>query len=65
MSRTLFKVLYIITAVAIEEIFKFSVGLARLVNKVCTQSLIFGTQQEKRLIDDHIVKLIIQSELSS
>jgi len=54
----------IFTAAAIEEIFKFSGGLARLVNKVCTQCLIFGAQQEKRLIDDHMVKLIIQSELS-
>jgi len=54
----------IFTHAAIEEIFKFSGGLARLVNKVCTQCLIFGAQQEKRLIDDHMVKLIIQSELS-
>ena len=54
----------IFTDAAIDEIFKYTVGLARIINKLCTQCLILGTQQEKRLIDDHMVKLIIQSELS-
>ena len=54
----------IFTDAAIDEISKYAGGLARMINKLCTQCLIFGFQQGKRLIDDHIVKLIIQSELS-
>ncbi len=49
---------------AIEEIYRFSSGAARLINKVCTQSLIYGAQNGKRIIDDHIVKRVIQGELS-
>lgn len=53
----------IFTDAAIEEISKYSGGLARLINKLCTQCLIFGSQTGKRLLDDHMVKLVIQSEL--
>jgi type II secretory pathway predicted ATPase ExeA len=49
---------------AIDEIFRFSGGAARLVNKVCTHCLIFGAQNGRRIIDDHMVKLVIQGELS-
>lgn len=48
---------------AIDEIFRFSTGAARLVNKVCTHSLLYGAQNGKRIIDDHMVKLVIQGEL--
>ncbi len=54
----------IFTDAAIEEISKYSGGVARMINKLCTQCLIFGSHQGKRLIDDHIIKLIIQTELS-
>jgi len=49
---------------AIDEIFRFSGGAARLVNKVCTHCLIYGAQNGRRIIDDHMVKLVIQGELS-
>jgi general secretion pathway protein A len=49
---------------AIDEIFRYSGGAARLVNKVCTHCLIYGSQNGKRIIDDHMVKLVIQGELS-
>lgn len=48
---------------AIEEIYRFSSGAARLVNKVCTHCLLYGAQNGKRIIDDHMVKLVIQGEL--
>jgi len=47
----------------IEEIYRFSSGAARLVNKVCTHCLLYGAQNGKRIIDDHMVKLVIQGEL--
>ena len=49
---------------AIDEIFRYSGGAARLVNKVCTHCLIYGAQNGKRIIDDRMVKLVIQGELS-
>ncbi len=54
----------IFTDNAVDEIFKFSSGTARLINKVCTHCLLFGAQNGKRIIDDHMVKLVIQGELT-
>lgn len=49
---------------ALDEIFRFSSGAARLVNKLCTHCMIYGSQNGRRIIDDHMVKLVIQGELS-
>lgn len=54
----------IFTDGAIEEIYRFSGGTARMLNKVCTHSLLYGAQSKKPLIDDHMVKYVIQGELS-
>lgn len=49
---------------AIDEIFKYSSGSARLINKLCTHCLLFGAQNGRKIIDDHMVKLVIQGELA-
>jgi general secretion pathway protein A len=49
---------------AVDEIHRFSSGSARLINKVCTHSLIYGAQNKRRIIDDHMLKQVIQGELS-
>lgn len=49
---------------AIGSIFQFSSGSARLINKVCTNCLIYGALNKRRIIDDHMVKHVIQGELS-
>lgn len=49
---------------ALDVIFQYSSGAARLVNKLCTHCLLYGSQNGKRIIDDHITKLVIQGELS-
>jgi type II secretory pathway predicted ATPase ExeA len=49
---------------AIDDIYRFSSGAPRLVNKVCTHCLIYGAQNGRRIIDDHMVKLVVQGELS-
>lgn len=54
----------IFSSAAFDEIYKYSSGVARLVNKAATQSLIYGAQNGRRIIDDHMVKLVIQGELS-
>ena len=49
---------------AIDEIFQFSSGISRLINKACTSSLIYGAQNRKSIIDDRMAKLVIECELS-
>lgn len=49
---------------AMDSIFQFSSGSARLINKVCTNCLIYGALNKRRIIDDHMVKHVIQGELS-
>lgn len=49
---------------AVDEIFRYSSGAARLINKVCTHCLLYGAQNGRRIIDDHMVKLVIQGELA-
>jgi type II secretory pathway predicted ATPase ExeA len=54
----------IFTDAAIDDIFKFTGGTMRFINKVCTASLMYGAQNHKTVIDDHMVKLIINNEFS-
>lgn len=54
----------IFTEAGLDEIFKYSGGHARLINKLCTHCLLYGGQNKKRIIDDHMVKQVIQGELS-
>jgi type II secretory pathway predicted ATPase ExeA len=48
---------------AVSEIFRYSAGAARLINKLCTHCLIHGSQHNKKIIDDHIVRQVIEEEL--
>lgn len=49
---------------AVDDIYRISGGCARIINKVCTHCLLYGSQNERRIIDDHMVKLVSESELS-
>lgn len=53
----------IFSVAAIDDIFKFSSGIPRLINKVCTSSLLYGAQNRKTIIDDRMVALVIECEL--
>lgn len=39
---------------AISEIYRYASGSPRLINKACTHYLVYGQQQHKNIIDDHI-----------
>lgn len=54
----------VFTEQALQAISQYSSGAARLVNKVCTQVLIYASQSNSRLVDDHMVNRVIQGELS-
>jgi len=49
---------------AFDDIYKFSNGIPRLINKICTASFLYGAQNRKNIVDDRMVKLIIESELA-
>ena len=51
------------TEAAIDEIFNFSGGIPRQINKACTESLIYGAQNRKTILDDRMVKMIVEQEL--
>jgi type II secretory pathway predicted ATPase ExeA len=48
---------------AVDAIFKYSAGSARMINKVCAASLTFGAQSKKKIVDDHMVKQIVEQEM--
>lgn len=49
---------------AIDDIYRYSSGAARLINKLCTHCLLYGSQNGHRIIDDRMVKRVIEGELS-
>jgi type II secretory pathway predicted ATPase ExeA len=53
----------IFTEAAIDEVFKFSGGIPRLINKACSETLLYGSQNRKTLLDDRMVKLVVEQEL--
>ncbi|MFC5406574.1 ExeA family protein [Cohnella soli] len=54
----------IFTDSAIDEVYRFASGSARMINKVCTHGLLYGAQNKHRIIDDHMIKRVIGGELS-
>ncbi len=55
----------IFTDDALDVIFEFSGGIARKVNNVCLACLLDAAIRQKRLIDDHMVKVVIANEFSA
>ena len=49
---------------AMKLIFEFSSGIPRLVNRACTQSLIYAYQQRRTIIDDHMVRIVLDVEVA-
>ena len=54
----------IFTESAISAIFDFSGGLPRKINRIATLSLMHAAQSNKRYVDEHMIALLIDAELS-
>ena len=54
----------IFTDSAVSAIFEYSLGLPRKINRVASLCLMHAAQTGKRLVDDHMVALLIDGELS-
>ncbi len=49
---------------ALDAIFAYSSGIARLINKAATHCLLYGAQSQKSIIDDHMVNLVVSGEMA-
>lgn len=54
----------IFTDASLDEIYKYSAGAARAINKVCFHALLSAAQRSKKIIDDHLIKLVVETELT-
>lgn len=53
----------IFTSAALDDIYKESTGIPRRINRICEKGLMYAFQQNKRLIDDHMVRFVIEHEM--
>lgn len=53
----------IFTDRAIDEAYKASSGIPRMINRVCEKTLMYASQQQKRLIDEHMVQYVAEHEM--
>lgn len=53
----------IFTSRALDEIHHSSTGIPRTINRICEKSLMYAFQQQKRLIDDHMVRYVVEDEM--
>lgn len=53
----------IFTDKAIDEIYKESAGIPRRINHLCEGCLMYASQQNKRLIDEHQVRFVTEHEM--
>lgn len=47
---------------AIDEIYHYSSGTMRIVNRICEKCLSYAAQQQNKLIDDHAVRFVVEHE---
>lgn len=55
----------IYTSEAESLIYSASSGVMRMINRICEKSLMYAFQQKKHLIDDHMVRFVIDHEMLS
>lgn len=44
-----------------DEVHKYSTGIPRVINRIYDKSLMYAFQQQKRLVDDHMVQYIAET----
>lgn len=49
---------------AIDEIYRGSTGIPRIVNRICEKTLMYAFQQQHKLIDDYMVRYVEEHESS-
>ena len=46
---------------AMKAVHSFSSGILRLINRACTQSLVYAYQNRRAIIDDRMVQLVLRA----
>lgn len=54
----------IFSEVALLRIYEFSSGVPRLINRACTQALIYAYQNRRAIIDDRMVQIVLEGEVA-
>ena len=42
---------------------KDSTGIPRIIKRICEKTLMYAYQQQKRLIDDYMIRFVVEHEL--
>lgn len=53
----------IFTDRALDDIYRESTGIPRMINRICEKCLMYASQQGKRLVDEHMVRYVIEHEM--
>ena len=53
------------TEKALDEIYRCSAGIPRVINRTCDKCLTYAGQQNQKLVDDHTVRYIVEHEMLS
>lgn len=48
---------------ALDEIYKYSSGIPRIINRICDKALMYGSQTQHRVIDDHDILYVTEHEM--
>lgn len=51
------------TEKAVDEIFRSSSGTMRVINRIGEKCLMYAFQQQKKLVDDHMVRYVVEHEM--
>lgn len=49
---------------ALQRIYEFSSGIPRLINRACTQALIYAYQTRRDIVDDRMVQTVLEGEVA-
>jgi type II secretory pathway predicted ATPase ExeA len=50
----------IFTSPAVDEIYKTSTGIPRIINRICEKALMYSFQQKHRFVDDHTITYVTE-----
>lgn len=53
----------VFTSKALDEIYKASTGIPRMINRICEKALMYAFQQQKQLVDDYMIKFVVEREM--
>ena len=53
----------VFTEKAVDEIHKASAGIPRMINRICEKALMYAFQQQRRLVDDYMIKFVVEHEM--